>query len=122
MDTRVKCLAEALKDLPVIAWSAGAMALSERIVLFHHRPPQGANNSAVVAPGLGIAPGIVAFPHASRRLELADPRLVSLLARRFAPDLCVALDPECRFDFDGTRWRGDRCRQLTPSGALASLP
>ena len=34
---------------PVIAWSAGAMALTDRIVLFHDRSPQGPGHPEVSA-------------------------------------------------------------------------
>ena len=77
----------------VIAWSAGAMVLSERIVLFHDCPPQGAGDAEVFLPGLGIARGVVPLPHAGHRLRLDDRARVALFARRFAPALCVALLP-----------------------------
>ncbi len=80
-------------DLPVVAWSAGAMALSERVVLFHDSPPQGAGNAELLDAGLARFRGAVVLPHAGRRLRLDDPARVSILARRFRPDRCVALDP-----------------------------
>ncbi|MEM9383186.1 MAG: hypothetical protein AAGB93_24775 [Planctomycetota bacterium] len=76
----------------VVGWSAGAMVLTERILLFHDSPPQGPGDAEVHGPGFGLARGIVALPHASTRLELGDRARVSLLARRLAPDLVVALD------------------------------
>ena len=69
----------------VFAWSAGAMAIAERVVLFHHSPPQGYGNTEVLEHGLGLVRGLVLFPHARRRLALDDRRRVALLARRFAP-------------------------------------
>ena len=39
---------------PVIAWSAGAMALADRIVLFGDRSPQGPGHAEVYGSGLGI--------------------------------------------------------------------
>src|SRR5437764_598914 len=41
----------------IIAWSAGAMAVSDRIVLFHDSPPQGPGNPEVLGAGLGLFPG-----------------------------------------------------------------
>ena len=41
---------------PVIAWSAGAMALTDRIVLFHDRAPQGPGHPEVYGTGLERAP------------------------------------------------------------------
>jgi hypothetical protein len=80
-------------DLPVVAWSAGAMVLAEKVVLFHDSPPQGAGNAEVLDAGLGRCTGIVPLPHASQRLRLNDPVRVSIMARRFRPDLCITLDP-----------------------------
>jgi hypothetical protein len=87
---------------PVIAWSAGAMVCSERIVLFHDSPPQGAGDAEVYERGLGLVPGVVALPHARARLMLDDRARVSLFARRFAPARPFALDPKTRLDwFEG---------------------
>jgi hypothetical protein len=91
-------------DRPVIAWSAGAMALAERIVLFHDHPPQGSAHAEVMEAGFGLLPDIVPLPHAKHRLDAADPRHVQLFARRFAPALCVLLDDGCRIDWNGSRW------------------
>jgi hypothetical protein len=81
-----------LRTRPVIAWSAGAMAISERIVLFHDHPPQGAGNAEVFEAGLGLVRGTVFLPHAAARLALGDRDRVSLLARRLSPASCVTLD------------------------------
>jgi hypothetical protein len=85
-------MADLLAGQRLFAWSAGAMALCERVVLFHDNPPQGAGDAEVFGPGLGLAPGLVVLPHSKRRLTLADPTRVSLMARRFAPARCVPLD------------------------------
>ena len=84
---------------PVIAWSAGAMVCSERVVLFHDSPPQGAGDAEVYETGLGLVPGVVALPHARARLMLDDRERVSLFARRFAPARAFALDPRTRLDW-----------------------
>jgi len=81
-----------LRARPVIAWSAGAMAISERIVLFHDHPPQGAGNAEIFEAGLGLVRGTVFLPHAASRLALGDRDRVSLLARRLSPAACVTLD------------------------------
>jgi peptidase E len=112
-------LATGLKARPVIAWSAGAMALSERIVLFHDNPPQGAGIAEVADRGLGLFSGVLPLPHAGKRLRLHDSERVSLFARRFAPARCSTLE-------DGTAltWTDDRLTdavsafRLTRSGAL----
>jgi hypothetical protein len=85
-------LAPALRSKPVAAWSAGAMAISDRIVLFHDHPPQGAGNVELFEAGLGLVHGAVFLPHAATRLATDDPVRVALLARRFAPAACYTLD------------------------------
>lgn len=88
---------------PVIAWSAGAMALTDRIVLFHDRPPQGFTHAEVHGPGTGRVRGIVALPHAQRRLLLDDHARVALLAGRTAPAVAIAMDEGARIDVEGDR-------------------
>ena len=78
---------------PVIAWSAGAMALAERIVLFGDRAPQGPGFPEVHGSGLSLVRGAVLLPHARARLRLDDAPRMAVMARRFAPDRCVLLDP-----------------------------
>ena len=90
----------------VVAWSAGAMALTERIVLFHDHVPHGVAQTEVLGEGIGLVPGLVLLPHARRRLRVDDPLRMGVLARRFAPAQCVVLD-------DGVR---------LPLGADGSLP
>lgn len=109
-------------DRPLIGWSAGAMVLSERIVLFHDDPPQGQGHAEVFDRGLGACPGIVALPHATKRLALDDRARVSLFARRFDPDLCAVLDPKTRVDRRGGRWIGDGAtRRMSASGVLEEI-
>lgn len=107
-------------DRPIVAWSAGAMALGERIVLFHDKPPQGAGNAEVLRAGLGCYDGILPLPHAKRRLELGDPVRVSLFARRFAPDRCVAFDDGARLDHTERGWvPHEGLTRLSTSGEVA---
>ena len=80
-----------LLDHTVVAWSAGAMAIASRVVLFHDDPPQGPGASEVLDRGLGLVRGVVPLPQPETRLRLDDPERVGLLASRFAPALCVAL-------------------------------
>ena len=99
-----------LRTRPVVAWSAGAMAISERVLLFHDHPPQGAGSAEIFEAGLGLVRGAVFLPHASSRLALDDPTRVALLARRLSPAACLTLD-------DGTllHWHGGRLRQCVRS-------
>lgn len=110
------------RSLPIFAWSAGAMAIAERVVLFHDDPPQGFGNAEVHQRGFGVAQGIVPLPHASRRLSLNDPARVALFARRFGPALCVALDQGARVDWDGAQWIGQPgTRRLALEGTLVEV-
>ena len=83
-------------QLPVVAWSAGAMSLTERVVLYHDRGPSGVVGSEVWDRGLGRAPRIVAMPHARRRLRMDDPMVLRVLARRFGDARCLLLDDGAR--------------------------
>jgi hypothetical protein len=89
----------------VVAWSAGAMALTGRVVLFHDRAVQGAAQTEVFDEGLDVLPDLVLLPHARRRLRTEDAGRMSVLARRFAPATCLVLDDGVRVD-------------LGPGGAL----
>ena len=111
-------VAAALTDQPVVGWSAGAMVLTERVVLFNDMAPDVRAYAEVFSAGLSLCDGIVAFPHARRRLRLSDPLRVMLLARRFAPATCVLLDDGARLDC-----RDDGCcppgtRVLTADGRV----
>jgi hypothetical protein len=109
-------------DRPVVAWSAGAMALCERIVLFHDSPPQGSSDPEVMEAGLALVPDFVALPHAKHRLATADALRMRLLAQRFQPACCALLDKRSRFDWDGRSWRAHAgSRQLLPGGEAAEV-
>lgn len=109
-------------DLPVVAWSAGAMALSNRVVLFHDNPPQGSGNAEVFEAGLGVLGGVVPLPHAQHRLHLGDRARVSLLARRFAPDLCLPLFGGEHLRWDGKGWCGTgECKRLSVEGEVVEV-
>lgn len=88
----------------VLAWSAGAMALTDRVVLFTD------GRAEAYAAGLGVLPDTVLLPHARRRLPVDDPVRLGALARRFAPARCVVLD-------DGGTLA--TARAIGPDGALA---
>lgn len=89
---------------PIVAWSAGAMTLTDRVVLFHDHPPQGAGNAGVLERGLGVCPGVVALPDGRKRLALDDRMRVLVFARRFHPASCIVLAEGDCLRFDGERW------------------
>lgn len=85
-------LGDLLAQKSLVAWSAGAMALSDRIVLFHHHAPQGRRDAELLDAGLGIVRKRVILPHAQTRLDWSNQRRMALFARRFAPARCCTLD------------------------------
>jgi peptidase E len=107
-------LGHALRARALAAWSAGAMALAERVVLFHDHPPQGAGNAELFDAGLALVRGAVFLPHAATRLATSDPHRLALFARRMAPADCYTLD-------DGSRllWRRGRLVDAAGSRRLA---
>jgi hypothetical protein len=116
-------VAPALARKPIFAWSAGAMAIAERVVLFHDSPPQGPGHPEVFGRGLALARGILPLPHASRRLRLGDADRVAAFARRFAPDLPVAMEAGSGLIQEGNGWRPifEGARRLDPDGLLAEV-
>jgi hypothetical protein len=112
-------LAPLLATRPVVAWSAGAMALAERVVIFHDDPPEGTGNAEALENGLGLVHGVLPFPHAKRRLHLDDRARVLAVARRFAPASCVPMDEGARLDWDGAAWHPQPgTRRLGIEGAV----
>jgi hypothetical protein len=109
----------------VVAWSAGAMALADQIVLFHDRAPQGPSHAEVYDEGIGVVEGAVFLPHARRRLMVDDLTRMSTLATRFAPATCVVLDDGSRLELgpDGELPTGTRVidedGRIRPRGAAA---
>ncbi len=89
---------------PVIAWSAGAMALTDRIVLFHDRSPQGPGHPEVFGSGLSVLRDMVLLPHARARMLLDDIGRMAMFARRFSPARCVPLESGTRIDVSGGAW------------------
>jgi len=83
---------------PVIAWSAGAMALADRIVLFGDRSASGPGHPEVYASGLSVVRDVVLLPHAKARLLLDDAPRMGVFAQRFAPALCVPLEAGTRLE------------------------
>jgi hypothetical protein len=79
-------------DLPVVAWSAGAMALTDTVVLFHDFTPHGVTAAELHDTGTGRIPGVIALPHAKRRLLLEDHQRMAVLARRFPDHRLTLLD------------------------------
>ena len=103
-------------ELPVVAWSAGAMAMTERVVLYHDRGPQGVQGAEVWDRGVGRVRDVVAMPHARRRLRLDDPLHARVLVQRFAPAVCLLLDDGIQVEIGPDGSIPDDARVLTETG------
>jgi hypothetical protein len=106
---------------PVIAWSAGAMALADRIVLFYDRAPQGPGHPEVFGAGLSVLRDVVPLPHARARMLLDDRPRMAVFARRFAPARCVLLEAGTRIDLDGNGSCPPDTRVLAGDGRVTAL-
>lgn len=104
-------------DKPIIAWSAGAMVLTDRIVLFHDYPPYGSDIAQVLDAGFGLAPGFVVLPDPRRRINLDARTGIQRFARRMAPATCVAMDHGARLIFESGELQSARATRLTTAGA-----
>jgi len=105
---------------PVIAWSAGAMALADRIVLFGDRSAHGPGHPEIYGAGLSVLRGVVPLPHARARLLLDDMARMSVFARRFAPARCVLLEHGTRIDADSDGGWPPGSRVLGPDGRVTT--
>ncbi len=111
-----------LHDRNLVAWSAGAMALARRIVLFHDRSPEGRRDPEVLGAGCGVVPGHVFLPDARKRLRRGDRNRIGLFCRRFSPDVCVALDNGAQLHLvDGRVRRAVSVRRLNRNGRLVGV-
>ncbi len=105
----------------VVAWSAGAMALTDRVVLFHDRAAQGPAPAEVLDNGLGLVSDLVALPHARRRLRADDSLTLSIFAQRFAPARCLVLDDGVTIDVGASRELPKDARIITSDGRITSV-
>jgi hypothetical protein len=105
-------------DRPIIAWSAGAMALTSRVVLFHDSPPYGAEITEVLDTGLALVPDLVVFPEPRLRLRLDDMQRVAQLAARFAPAACAGMDHGARITVERGEIKSATAQRLRLDGTI----
>lgn len=111
-----------LKGRPILAWSGGAMAISERVVLFHDSPPQGPGAAEILDRGLGLCPDVVPLPAPEQRLQLDDGERVARLARRFSPALALALPACAHITYNGLAFvRPYKVQRLRENGSVDRL-
>jgi hypothetical protein len=82
-------------ELPVVAWSAGAMAMTRMVVLFNDFAQTGAV-AQVWDRGLARVERVIALPHARRRIHLDDRVRMEVFVRRFEGYACLLLDDGAR--------------------------
>ncbi len=114
-------LEDLLGDKTLVAWSAGAMVTSERVVLFHESPPQGVGVSEVLDEGLALHHGVLPLPNPKMRLKLDDPFRVGWMAQRNLPSKCVAFDDGEYVRFEGKKWFGaSGTKKLETDGSVSA--
>ncbi len=119
---RLLGMGELLRQHPVAGWSAGAMVLTDQLVLFHDRAPQGRREPELLDVGLGRIRGTIALPCASQRLDLNNRAHLTLMARRFAPASCVALDDSAFGVWQNGTLRGaDGLSRIRRNGVLVAV-
>lgn len=92
-------IARLCKGKTIFAWCGGAMAVSERVVLFHFSPPQGPGAAEVLDEGLSLVGDVVCLPQPEFRLRFDDRESIRVMSRRFAPATCLALPAKSRVTF-----------------------
>lgn len=106
-----------LREKNLIAWSAGAMVLCQRIVLFHDKLPQGRRDAEILCKGMDVLPRLVLLPNPSDRLRTRDLLRVSLFDRRFSPAICTTLDSGAFLLFEGETLKAcEAARRMTRNG------
>lgn len=108
-------------ELPIVAWSGGAMALSDQIILFHDSPPQGRGNPELLRAGMGEFHNFLPLPDARHRLQLEDKTRVELFARRFADYRCLLLQELTILERSAGQWQSVGPEPATCLGASGEV-
>ncbi|MDH3748720.1 MAG: Type 1 glutamine amidotransferase-like domain-containing protein [Gammaproteobacteria bacterium] len=119
---RLFSLGPLLAQKNIIAWSAGAMVLADKVVLFHDNTPQGNRDAEVFDVGLGIVNDFVFLPDVKHRLDLSDKVRTALFCRRFAPATCLTLDSGSLLHYEGGHVAAAHgVRRLSRTGTLRRM-
>jgi peptidase E len=85
-------LAEALRrGAQIVAMSAGAMALCERVIVYDDLAAT-RRDFQLYDRGLALVRDLQLFPHCMERIQTDDPDNLAYLARRFRHHVCVGLN------------------------------
>ena len=114
-------LGAVLGDRPLVAWSSGAMAVAERVLVVDDGD-LAARPDEVLSAGIGVVRGAVPLPYAASRLHIEDRNRLAVLARRVAPRVCVLLDEDDRLpcDADGVP-DFQLARVVAPDGTVIAV-
>ena len=111
-----------LQGKNIIGLSAGAMVLSDRIVLFHDHLPQGRRDAEVMCKGLGLISDTVLLPDARQRIRKTETVRSSLFSRRFSPATCLTLDNNSQLLFQGGKvLQSERVQHISREGKFARV-
>lgn len=111
-------LGPTLKQRPLYAWSAGAMLLTERILLFHDHTGYGPGTAEFLDHGFGLLRNTIFLPHAQERLRLNDTVNLSVLASRLAPRTVMGLENGALFEDGHFRGTDGSAFTLRPDGSV----
>lgn len=87
-----------LNQRPLYAWSAGAMLMTERVLLYHDRTAYGPGTAEFLDHGFGLLRNTVFLPHARERLDLDNPLNLTVLAHRLMPRRVIGLENGAVYD------------------------
>ena len=119
---RLFSLGPLLAEKNIVAWSAGAMVLADKVVLFHDNTPEGNRDAEVFDAGLGIVNDVVLLPDAKHRLDLGNKIRTALFSRRFAPSACLTLDSGSLLRYaHGRVATAQGVRRMSRNGALRAM-
>lgn len=106
----------------LVAWSAGAMVLSDQVVLFHDQTPLGRRDPELLGAGMALLPGCVFLPDARKRLRQKDTVRMGLFKERFSPARCITLNSGASLHFSDNRViRADSVGHLRGNGMVTDL-
>jgi peptidase E len=112
----------------LVATSAGALLLCERMIVYNDRHPDPLRrNFQLLDKGLGLVTGLQILPHCHDRIHTDDEDNLAYLARRFGDRRCVGLNEGSYLLVDfwaqtaRSVGREDACYLFGPDGRKARL-
>jgi hypothetical protein len=103
-----------LKGRKIYAWSGGAMALCEQVLLYHDYTPYGIGTAEIFDRGLGLIPNTFLLAHARQRLDLSNTDAIAILKARLAPSRAICIE-------NGAILEGEHLENTGKSGSAFEL-